>query len=238
MDELKNNSTKANNLIIAPSVLAADIAKLEAEIHQLEKGGAEWIHIDVMDGHFVPNITFGPLMVKAIKTLTDLSLDVHLMIEKPERYLEDFTKAGADIITVHQEACTHLHGTLKTIRDLGVKAGVSLNPSTSLSTIEDVISDVDLVLIMSVNPGFGGQKFIEASLVKIQKTFKMLKSKNPDAYLEVDGGIDSSNAEAVVRAGCDVLVSGTGIFVNPDRAQGVQDLRNAALKNEYLARNI
>ena len=230
MEERKHNSTKIDTLIIAPSILSADISKLESEIRQLEKGGAEWIHIDVMDGHFVPNSTFGPQMVKTIKTITDLTLDVHLMIEKPERYLGDFKKAGADIITVHQETCTHLHGTLKTIRDLGVKAGVSLNPSTSVATIEEVIHDVDLVLIMSVNPGFGGQKFIGSSLVKIQKTHEMLKSKNPDAYLEVDGGIDSFNVEAVVRAGCNVLVAGTGIFVNPDRAKGVLELRNAALR--------
>lgn len=219
-----------NSIIIAPSILAADFSNLEREIRQLEQGGAEWIHIDVMDGHFVPNITFGPLMVRTIDNLTDLVLDVHLMIDNPERYLKDFKKAGADIITVHQEVCPHLHNTIKKIHELGSKAGVSLNPGTNVATLGEIAPDVDLVLIMSVYPGFGGQQFIESALAKIRKTNALLKRVDSGAYLEVDGGIDESNARAVVNAGCNVLVSGTGIFKNPSRAEGVKNLRTAALR--------
>ncbi len=217
-----------NELKIAPSILSADITKLESEIRQLEKGGADWIHIDVMDGHFVPNITFGPLLVKAIKSLTNAPLDVHLMISNPDLYLEGFRKAGADIISVHQETCPHLYRTVTKIRKLGAQAGVSINPATSISTIENIIKEIDLVLIMSVNPGFGGQKFIDSSLSKIYDTFELLQKKNPKVQLEVDGGIDASNIKAVVDAGCNVVVAGTGIFSNTDRAEGVKNLRNAA----------
>jgi len=216
-----------NTIIIAPSILSANFSNLEREIYQLEQGGAEWIHIDVMDGHFVPNITFGPLIVRAIDNLTDLILDVHLMISEPELYLEDFKKAGADIITVHQEACLHLHNTIEKIHELGSKAGISLNPGTTVATLEEIVYDVDLVLIMSVNPGFGGQRFINSALEKIRKTNALLKSVDSGAYLEVDGGIDEHNAQTIVNAGCNVLVSGTGIFKNPNRAEGVRNLRAA-----------
>ncbi len=218
-----------NDLIIAPSILSADFTNLECEIRQLEKGGVDWIHIDVMDGHFVPNITFGPLLVKAIKSLTNVPLDVHLMISNPDLYLEDFRKAGADIISVHQETCPHLYKTVNKIRELGAKAGVSINPATSISTIESIIKEIDLVLIMSVNPGFGGQKFIESSLSKISDTFELLQKSNPKVKLEVDGGIDTSNIKSVVNAGCNVVVAGTAIFSNIDRTEGVKNLRNAAV---------
>ena len=217
-----------NELKIAPSILSADFTILESEVRQLEKGGADLIHIDVMDGHFVPNITFGPLLVKAIKSLTNVPLDVHLMISNPDVYLEDFRKAGADIISVHQETCPQLHRTVKKIRKLGAHVGVSINPTTSISTIERIIKEIDLVLIMSVNPGFGGQKFIETSLSKIHDTYELLQKKNPKVQLEVDGGIDTSNIKAVVDAGCNIVVAGTGIFSNADRVEGVKNLRNAA----------
>ncbi len=197
---------------IAPSILSADFARLGDHIREAEEGGADWLHVDVMDGHFVPNITIGPLIVKAIRPHTKLPLDVHLMIENPDNYLEDFAKAGSDVITVQVEACTHLHRTIQAIKDLGVKAGVTLNPATSLSTLEEILPYVDLVLIMSVNPGFAGQAYIQSSTAKIRRLRQMLDEIGSSADLEVDGGVKASNAAEVVAAGANVLVAGSAVF--------------------------
>lgn len=216
-------------VIIAPSILSANLTTFGEDVRKLDEGGAEWVHVDIMDGHFVPNITFGPNIVKAVRTVTERTIDVHLMIEKPERYLEAFVEAGADILTVHQEACPHLHRTIQQIHSLGVKAGVSLNPSTHVQTLEEVIGDLDLVLVMSVNPGFGGQKFIESSLKKVRRIREMLDSAGSSAHLQIDGGIDEKNVADVVKAGCDSLVSGTGVFKHKNIADGIRILREAAL---------
>lgn len=223
MSVIKNNS-----IVVAPSVLAADFSQLGQEIQALERGGADWIHIDVMDGHFVPNITFGSLLVKTINTLTDLTLDVHLMIEDPDKYLEDFRNAGADIITVHQETCPHLHSTVNKIQQLGAKAGVALNPATDVTTLNEIIPVVDLVLIMSVNPGFAGQKFIRSTLNKVEAVKQKLDSTQSSAIIEIDGGIDETNASEAVQMGCNALVSGTGVFKYRNREEGIRKLREAA----------
>lgn len=214
---------------IAPSILSADFANLGDEIKDVEQAGADWIHVDVMDGHFVPNITLGPLVVKAIRPHTKLPLDVHLMIEEPDRYIADFTKAGADMITVHQEACPHLHRTISLIRDHGAKAGVVLNPATSVHVLEPVLPEIDMVLLMTVNPGFGGQKFIENVLPKIKAVRKRLDEQNlSHVLIEVDGGIHSGTARSVVESGADVLVAGSAVFGQADRAQAIQAIRDAA----------
>jgi ribulose-phosphate 3-epimerase len=212
---------------IAPSLLAADFSRLADEIAQAEAGGADWFHLDVMDGHFVPNLTFGPLIVSAIRKCTKLPLDTHLMIESPEQYLEAFRDAGSDHITVHQEACPQLHRTIARIKELGSKAGVSINPVTPATTLAEIVPEVDQILIMSVNAGFGGQRFIEATLQKLKDTKSMIRSSSRDVRLEVDGGIDVANAPLVVRAGADVLVAGTSIFHRSNIAQAVRDLRTS-----------
>lgn len=200
---------------LAPSILSADFARLEAQVREAVTAGAEYIHLDVMDGHFVPNITIGPLIVQALRPLareTGAVLDVHLMIEKPERYLADFAQAGADILTVHVETCPHLHRTVQVIRELGVRPGVTLNPATPLSMLEEILPDVDLVLIMSVNPGFGGQSYIPGSTAKIRRLRQMLDAIDSTADLEVDGGIKTHNAAEIAAAGANVLVAGSAIF--------------------------
>lgn len=212
---------------IAPSLLSADFSQLKQDIELVEKGGCDVLHVDVMDGHFVPNITFGPFIVKAIKKCATTPLDVHLMIENPERYIEDFAKAGSDYITVHQEACTHLHRVIQQIKATGAKAGVSLNPATPLSTIEEVLGDVDLVLIMSVNPGFGGQSFIEASLDKIKRLRKMLDDRGLfHVEIEIDGGVKLDNIKEVAEAGVDIFVSGSGIYKADNPQQMIADMKS------------
>jgi ribulose-phosphate 3-epimerase len=213
---------------LAPSILSADFARLGEQVAEVARAGADYIHVDVMDGHFVPNITIGAPVVASIRPLTSLPLDVHLMIEHPEQYISEFAKAGADIITVHVEACPHLHGTIKSIKELGVKAGVSLNPATPLSSIEEIIPHVDLILIMSVNPGFGGQSFIPATLPKITNLRKILNDRKVDAELEVDGGVTADNAPGIVKAGANVLVAGNSIFKAKEGiSRALQRLRKA-----------
>lgn len=197
---------------ISPSILSADFSRLGEQVHDAEDAGVDYIHVDVMDGHFVPNITIGPLIVKALRPLTKLPMDVHLMIENPELYIEDFFKSGADIITVHQETCPHLHSTIKQIHDLGIRAGVSINPSTPVNTLEEIISEVDLVLLMSVNPGFGGQSYISSSTGKIKKLREMLDSFESSADLEVDGGVNVETVCEVIGAGANTIVAGSAVF--------------------------
>jgi ribulose-phosphate 3-epimerase len=210
---------------IAPSILAADFAKLGEEIHDVETGGADYIHVDVMDGHFVPNITMGPQVVSAIRPYTNLPLDVHLMIEEPDRYIADFVQAGADIVSVHVEACPHLHRSIHLIKEHGAKAGVVLNPATSIETIQFVLDDVDLVLLMTVNPGFGGQTFIEGVLPKIRMLSDKIKKKGLPVEIEVDGGINRQTAKACREAGTDVFVAGSAIFKQEDRKASIDAIR-------------
>jgi ribulose-phosphate 3-epimerase len=216
--------------LIAPSILSADGGKLAEEIAAVEKAGADWIHVDVMDGHFVPNITMGPAIIKALRKATRLPFDVHLMIQNPDDYIEAFSNAGADYITVHVEAATHLHRTLGQIKKAGKKAGVSLNPSTPLSSVEEILPDLDLLLIMSVNPGFGGQKFIQSSLAKIRRAAQMLAGLPQKPLLEVDGGVNLQNIGAIADAGAEVLVAGAAVFGTPDYAQTIAALKAAANK--------
>jgi ribulose-phosphate 3-epimerase len=215
-------------LRIAPSILAADFARLGDEVARVEAGGADLLHVDVMDGHFVPNITIGPLVVAALKRVTTLPLDVHLMISDPDRYLEAFVAAGASMLTVHVEVLPHLHRTLTRIRQLGVQAGVALNPSTPLVEVQEVLGHVDHLLIMSVNPGFGGQTFIARSVEKVAESRELLTRARSDAPIEVDGGVDPSNARALVEAGASILVAGAAIFGAPDSAAAARALRQAA----------
>ena len=210
---------------IAPSILSADFARLGEEVKAVERAGADWIHVDVMDGRFVPNITIGPPVVKALRQVTNLPLDVHLMIEEPERYVGAFAEAGADYITVHAEATPHLHRTLQTIRSLGKKAGVSLNPHTPEEALRYVFDVLDLVLVMSVNPGFGGQSFIDSVVHKIEAVRWMIDASNKRVRLEVDGGIRPGTAAQVVNAGADVLVAGSAIFGEDDYGKAIEALR-------------
>lgn len=212
--------------LIAPSILASDFANLQNEIEMLNESEADWIHFDVMDGVFVPNISFGLPVLEAVRRHTTKPLDVHLMIEKPERYVEAFFQAGANIITVHYEASVHLHRTIQQIKDLGCKAGVALNPHTPVSLLEDVISDLDLVLIMSVNPGFGGQKFIPHSLQRIRQLRDMIDSGTSNALIEVDGGVYTGNAADLVEAGVNVLVAGSAVFKAENPAEMITSLKS------------
>ena len=212
--------------IISPSLLSADFGNLERDVKMLNASKADWLHLDIMDGLFVPNISFGIPVVKAVRKISEKPLDVHLMIEKPERYVHAFREAGADMLTVHWEASTHLHRTIAQIKEEGMLAGVALNPHTPVSGLEDIINDVNLVLIMSVNPGFGGQKFIERSLHRISELQSMIKRNHSEALIEVDGGVCRDNVEAIVKAGADALVAGSAIFRSPDPEAEIIALKN------------
>lgn len=214
---------------IAPSILSADFSKLGEEIKDVENGGADYIHVDVMDGHFVPNITIGPLIVEAIRPVTSLPLDVHLMISDPDQYIPEFAKAGASIITVHQEACTHLHRTLQLIKDNNVKSGVVVNPGTPIEMIKPVLTEIDLVLVMTVNPGFGGQSFIHAAVDKIKQLNAWRKEFNLEFEIEVDGGVNTETAKICTDAGADVLVAGSAIFNKFDRQQAIREILNSTM---------
>lgn len=213
---------------LAPSILSADFSQLAESVKAVENAGCEYLHIDVMDGHFVPNITFGAVVFEKLRKKSNMTFDCHLMIEQPDLYLEDFVKAGADIITVHQEACVHLNRTIHHIKELGCKAGVAINPATSPQALEYVLQDVDMVLIMSVNPGFGGQKFIPQSLDKIKKLKQMIDAKNYNVDIQVDGGVSVDNIHDIVTAGANIVVAGSAIFGKDNIQKAVSDLRASA----------
>jgi ribulose-phosphate 3-epimerase len=223
----------AGHLQIAPSLLSADFAALGDAVARAERGGADLIHVDVMDGHFVPNLTIGPPVVKSLKRIAHVPLDVHLMIEDPDRYAEAFVEAGASSLTVHVEAVVHLHRTVQFVKSLGVKAGVALNPATPVTALEQIAGDVDYVLVMTVNPGFGGQTFIPRSTSKVRAVRELLRREGSSAPIEVDGGIDVHTAPAIVAAGADILVAGNAIFGTPDPERATRDLK--ALANGALA---
>ena len=216
---------------ISPSILSADFSRLGEEVKALEKAGADYIHVDIMDGHFVPNITIGPMIVKAIRPLTSLPLDVHLMIQNPDDFLDAFIEAGADILVVHVEATPHIHRTLTAIRSKGVRAGASLNPGTPLCFLEPILETMDLALVMTVNPGFGGQSFIPSTLPKIAQLRRWIDEKGLSMELEVDGGIKTSNIGQVAKAGADVFVAGSAIFQSADYRQTIEDLRKEIQKS-------
>jgi len=212
--------------LVAPSILSADFSNLSKDIQMVNSSEADWLHLDIMDGVFVPNLSFGLPVVKAIKKIAEKPLDVHLMIVDPDPYIEDFKNAGADILTVHYEACTHLHRTLQKIRSMDMKAGVSLNPHTPAHVLEEIIPYADLVLVMSVNPGFGGQKFIESSYGKIRKIRELISSTDSSAMIEVDGGVAIENASALVKAGVDILVAGNAVFSSQDPTETISKLKH------------
>lgn len=212
---------------LAPSILSADFSNLLGDIKKVEEAGCDMLHIDVMDGHFVPNITIGPLIMESLKGKTNLPFDVHLMIENPDKYIPQFAKAGADIISVHSEACIHLHRTIQLIKDYNVKAAVAINPATPLNVIENVLEDLDMVLIMSVNPGFGGQSFIESSIAKIRTLRKMIEEKGLNVDIQVDGGIKVDNVKRVVDAGANIIVAGSAIFGSKNILQTVKQFRES-----------
>lgn len=212
--------------LVAPSILSANFAHLARDVKQVQDAGADWLHIDVMDGHFVPNLTIGPLVVADLRKVTGLFLDVHLMIARPENLIPAFHLAGADLITVHAEACTHLHRTVRMIKELGVKAGVAVNPATPLSHLEFVLPEIDLALVMSVNPGFGGQEFITMAVEKIRRLRLMVSQQAPQVQIQVDGGINAQTGRMCVEAGADILVAGSYIFKSPDVAQAVRTLKH------------
>jgi ribulose-phosphate 3-epimerase len=213
--------------LISPSILSADFAHLADGVQQIVAAGADWVHVDVMDGHFVPNLTVGPPMVEALRKVTTLPLDVHLMMTNPDEFIPEFAKAGANILTVHVETCPHLHRTVQSIKEHGMKAGVSLNPATSATTLEHILGDVDLVLVMSVNPGFGGQTFIDSTLDKIRQIRAMISASKGSPYLEVDGGITVKNVASVLKAGANVLVAGSAIFGSDNMSDTIRQLRTA-----------
>lgn len=212
--------------LIAPSILSADLSRLEQQVRLVEMGGADWIHCDIMDGHFVPNITFGPVLVKAVRKVTKLPVDVHLMIENADKYLEDFKKAGADHLLVHQEEVIHLNRTVMKIKELGMKAGVVINPATPVHTLRDIAEYIDLLLIMSVNPGFGGQSFIPNSIRKIEEAVELRKEFEADFKIEIDGGIDKNTIVPAYEAGVDVFVSGSSIFKSDNVTAATAELKN------------
>jgi ribulose-phosphate 3-epimerase len=218
-------SSPPSRILIAPSVLSADFARLGEEVRAVDAAGADFIHLDVMDGHFVPNLTIGPLVVESVRRHTKLPLDVHLMIEEPERYIKDFAAAGANYLSVHQEACPHLHAVVQQIRAAGVKPAVVINPATPLSAVEPILTDVDMLLIMTVNPGFGGQKFIESTTDKIRAARDFKRARGLSFLIEVDGGVKMENAAAVIAAGAEVLVSGSGVFGTKDYRATIAALR-------------
>ncbi|OCX53489.1 ribulose-phosphate 3-epimerase [Mucilaginibacter sp. PPCGB 2223] len=215
------------NHLVSPSVLTANFANLKQEIEMLNSSNADWMHVDVMDGMFVPNISFGFPVIRSIKQYAQKPLDVHLMIVDPDRYLEDFKDAGADGITVHLEACTHLNRTVQRIKELGCRAGVAINPHTPVTLLADIIADVDLILVMSVNPGFGGQKFIQNTYKKIREVKELSKEVNSDLFIEIDGGVDLSNAARLIQAGANVLVAGNAVFASPDPLEVISQLKKA-----------
>lgn len=215
---------------LAPSILSADFSNLLEDVKKVENAGCEYLHIDVMDGHFVPNITIGPLVVESLRKHSNMVFDTHLMIENPDNYIEAFAKAGSDLIVVHQEACKHLHRTIQGIKNLNVKAGVALNPATPVETIKHVLKDLDMVLIMTVNPGFGGQSFIEGMLDKIKELRSMIKDMGLEVDIQVDGGIKEENIHKVVEAGANIIVAGSAIFGSDDILQTVKNLRENSLK--------